>query len=55
MPTISQFYGMYIQMSWNDHAPAHFHVRYADSKATVGKLPLRSLRVVCREQPNVLF
>ena len=36
MPTISEFYGMYIQMYWNDHAPPHFHVRYSGFKATVG-------------------
>jgi hypothetical protein len=36
MPTISEFYGMYIQMYWNDHAPPHFHVRYAEHKATIG-------------------
>ena len=43
MPTISQFYGMYIQMFWNDHAPPHFHVRYADFKATVGIQTLKIL------------
>lgn len=26
MPTISTFYGILIQMFWNDHAPPHFHV-----------------------------
>jgi len=25
MPTISVFYGIVIQMFWNDHAPPHFH------------------------------
>jgi hypothetical protein len=28
MPTISFFYGIAIQMFWNDHAPPHFHARY---------------------------
>ena len=36
MPTICEFYGMKIQMYYNDHAPPHFHVRYAGAKATVG-------------------
>ncbi len=29
MPTISTFYGILVQMFWNDHPPPHFHVRYA--------------------------
>ena len=36
MPTISNFYGILIQMYWNDHAPPHFHVRYSGYKATIG-------------------
>jgi len=36
MPTISMFYGIIIQMYWNDHAPPHFHVRYSEYRATVG-------------------
>ena len=48
MPTISIFYGLVIRMYFNDHAPPHFHVEYAEFKATVsiqtltiatGKLP----------------
>ncbi len=35
MPTISSFYGILIRMFFNDHAPAHFHVQYAEYKATV--------------------
>ena len=30
MPTISMFYGILIRMYFNDHAPAHFHVQYAE-------------------------
>ena len=30
MPTISAFYGILIQMFWNDHAPPHFHALYAE-------------------------
>ena len=55
MPTISIFYGILVQMYWNDHAPPHFHVRYAESKATIaiatlhiltGSLPRRAERLV---------
>ena len=30
MPTISTFYGIMVQMFFNDHRPAHFHVKYGD-------------------------
>ena len=30
MPTICAFYGILIKMYWNDHAPPHFHVDYAE-------------------------
>ena len=30
MPIISTFYGIIIQMYWDDHAPPHFHARYAE-------------------------
>ena len=35
MPTISIFYGIVIQMYWNEHAPPHFHAIYGDAKATI--------------------
>jgi hypothetical protein len=28
MPTIAWFYGIMIQMFYNDHEPPHFHARY---------------------------
>ncbi len=52
MPTISIFYGIIIQMFWNEHAPPHFHARYGDFegiiniqelKMTEGTLPIRAL------------
>jgi hypothetical protein len=49
MPTICEFYGMYIQMYWNDHAPPHFHVRYSGYKATVG---IQSLNVLTGALPR---
>jgi hypothetical protein len=38
VPVIALFYGIRITMFWNDHAPAHFHVEYADYRAAVGIL-----------------
>ena len=55
MPTISSFYGIFIRMYFNDHEPAHFHMGYAEYKATIsicelqimsGELPGRVLELV---------
>ena len=55
MPTISVFYGIIIQMFWDEHAPPHFHARYAESEALIdirtlevieGALPRRALVLV---------
>jgi len=55
MPTISVFYGILIQMFFDDHAPPHFHVRYAEYRAQIniqtlepieGNLPRRALSLV---------
>ena len=35
MPTIARFYGILIQMFYDDHKPPHFHVRYGRAKALV--------------------
>ena len=35
MPEICRFYGIVIQMYFDDHAPPHFHARYAGSRAVV--------------------
>jgi hypothetical protein len=43
VPEISRFFGIVIAMFYNDHAPAHFHVRYGNQKAVVGIEPLRLL------------
>ncbi|MER0170968.1 MAG: DUF4160 domain-containing protein [Nitrosomonas sp.] len=45
MPTISQFFGIVIQMFWREHAPPHFHALYAEYEALI----VRNLRVVYRE------
>ena len=36
MPEISRFFGIVIQMYYNDHDPPHFHVRYSGQRALVG-------------------
>ncbi len=55
MPTISAFYGILIQMFWQDHAPPHFHALYAEYEALVdiqtleviaGGMPRRALALV---------
>ena len=38
MPEISLFYGIRITMNWDEHNPPHFHVEYAEYKATVSIL-----------------
>jgi hypothetical protein len=55
MPTISQFYGIFIRMFWKDHSPPHFHAVYAENEAKIdihtlevmeGGLPRRALVLV---------
>ena len=36
MPEISRFFGKIIAMYYNDHGPAHYHVRYGQQKALFG-------------------
>jgi hypothetical protein len=43
MPEISRFFGIIITMNYNDHMPAHFHVRYGDQKAMIDIMALRLL------------
>ena len=40
MPTISEFFGILIQMFYNDHAPPHFHAKYAEHEALIRINPL---------------
>ena len=55
MPTIAWFYGIAVQMYYNDHEPAHFHARYGRARAIVrlsdgeiisGELPPTATRLV---------
>jgi hypothetical protein len=49
MPTISSFFGMLIQMYWNDHAPPHFHCVYGEYEALID---IRNLQVIEGELPR---
>ena len=55
MPIISNFFGIIVRMFFNEHAPPHFHVEYAEYKASVniqtleiidGKLSRRAQELV---------
>jgi len=55
MPCISQFFGIVINMYYNDRAPPHFHAEYAGNEATFvieslgilhGELPRRARALV---------
>lgn len=36
MPEISRFFGIVIQMFYDDHSPAHFHARYGQHQVVIG-------------------
>jgi hypothetical protein len=55
VPRISEFYGIVIEMYFDDHPPPHFHARYAGAEAVfviatgemlAGSLPPRAVRLV---------
>jgi len=55
MPIISTFYGIIISMFWDDHAPPHFHARYAGQQIVIdirtleilkGKMSRRALALI---------
>jgi hypothetical protein len=55
VPRISQFFGIVISIYFRDHAPPHFHARYAEHEASItidtlhvheGSLPHRALGLV---------
>lgn len=43
MPTISMFFGIIIQMYWNEHMPPHFHCTYGEYESTIN---IRTLEVI---------
>jgi len=49
MPTISVFYGIMIQMFWDDHAPPHFHALYAEHEVLID---ITTLRIIKGEMPR---
>ncbi len=49
MPTLSVFYGIVIQMYWNDHSPPHFHALYAEDEALID---IRTLSVIRGDLPR---
>jgi hypothetical protein len=55
VPRVSEFFGIIIAMYYSDHAPPHFHARYAEHEASVridtlevleGSLPRRAYGLV---------
>jgi Domain of unknown function (DUF4160) len=57
MPRICGFYGIVILMYYLEHAPPHFHARYAEVNVTIdivtgeilkGRAPKRALRLIRR-------
>lgn len=55
MPSIAEFLGMVIYMYWDEHPPAHFHVRYGNLWAAIdirsgalvdGALPRKKLKKI---------
>jgi hypothetical protein len=54
MPTISDFFGIYIQIMFLDHNPPHFHAKYGSQKVTIeiesgivkGEMSERALRLI---------
>ena len=49
MPTISQFFGIIIQMFWREHAPPHFHAMYGEYEALID---IRTLEVIKGRLPK---
>ena len=56
MPTLSRFYGIVVGMYYDDHAPPHFHARYAEWQVSIeiralevlaGSMPRRAMALVC--------
>ena len=55
MPEVSRFYGIVVHIFYSDHAPPHFHAKYAGQEVLVsirdlavleGQLPSRALGMV---------
>ena len=54
MPTISEFFGIFIYLRFLDHNPPHFHAKYGDQEVTIdivngairGEMSERALRLI---------
>ena len=54
MPTISEFFGIFIFIRFLDHNPPHFHAKYGDQEVTIdivngtirGEMYERALRLI---------
>ena len=54
MPVISRYFGIIIYMYWRDHAPPHFHAKYAgeeveieiESGKVLGSMNRRALKMI---------
>ena len=54
MPTISEFFGIFIYIRFLDHNPPHFHAKYGDQEVTIdivngtirGEMYERALRLI---------
>ncbi len=44
MPIISTFFGIYIRMFWDDHAPPHFHAKYGEYDVLIDIQTLKTIR-----------
>ena len=49
MPTISIFYGIVIQMFWQEHPPPHFHALYAEYEILID---IRTLKIIRGHLPK---
>jgi len=49
VPTISVFYGIFIQMFWGDHNPPHFHALYGEYEVIVN---IRTLEIIRGSMPR---
>ena len=52
MPTITIFYGIVIQMFWNDHGPPHFHALYGEDEAVIA-IGMEGLQEAIRNMPGL--
>ena len=55
MPIISEFFGIKVQMYWEEHLPPHFHAEYGGNKVMIdikagtvikGIFPFKQLKLV---------